>query len=172
MAKVLLFIGFSLLFFLFFAIAICSAVCRMVEYVKKSAFSLSRNRKTSSVALPYPKAKPTSSQGWCYLILGLNISCLSLCWNFRLFSSERKVACIYVILVRSVLHIYTIGLYIYTFHPFAVTLFPTRVSHPLLTVSTTCSRVPEETPPTVCTRLVARVHTHFLFSACTSCSFA
>jgi len=62
-AKVLLFIGFSLLFSLFFAIAICSAVCRMVGYVKKYAFSLSRNRKTSSVALPYPKAKVTSALG-------------------------------------------------------------------------------------------------------------
>ena len=34
-------------------------------------------------------------------------------------------------------------------------------AHPLLTVSTTYSRVSEETPPTVCTRLAALVHTPF-----------
>ena len=66
--------------------------------------------------------------------------------------------------MRSVLHIYAVGLYIYTLPPFAVTLFPTRVPHPLLGVSTTYSRVSEETPPTVCTRLAACVHTPFRFS--------
>ena len=71
---------------------------------------------------------------------------------------------IYAILVRSVLHIYAVGLYIYTLPPFAVTLFPTRVPHPLSGVSTTYSRVSEETPPTVCTRLAACVHTPFRFS--------
>ena len=42
-------------------------------------------------------------------------SYLSTFQNFRLFSFKRKVACIYTILARSILHIYTVGLYNYAF---------------------------------------------------------
>ena len=120
--------------------------------------------KTSSVVLPHLRDEPTLALRWIVFICWLMFSNLLVSWNFRLFSSEREVAHIYAILVRSVLHIYAVGLYIYTLPPFAVTLFPTRVPHPLSGVSTTYSRVSEETPPTVCTRLAVRVHTVFPFS--------
>ena len=59
----------------------------------------------------------------CFLI----ISGLYTFQNFRSFSFERKAAPIYAILVRSVLHIYAVGLYNYTFHPFSVTSPSVRV---------------------------------------------
>ena len=124
---------------------------------------MSKNRKTSFVVLPYLRDESTLALRWMVFIYWLMFNDLSTIWKFRLFSFERKVAPIYAILVRSVLHIYAVGLYIYTLPPFAVTLFPTRVPHPLLGISTLYSRVSEETPPTVCTRLAACVHTPFRF---------
>ena len=59
--------------------------------------------------------------------LMLNISYLMVVPKFCIFSSERKVAHIYAILTRSVLHIYTVGLYNYAFHLFLVTSSPVRV---------------------------------------------
>ena len=52
---------------------------------------------------------------------------LSTCWNFHVFSSERKFAPIYTIFARSILHIYTVGLYKYTFHQFSATSPPVRM---------------------------------------------
>ena len=61
------------------------------------------------------------------LICLLIVRNLSTFQNPRLFSSERKAAPIYAILARSVLHIYAVGLYNYTFHPFSVTSPSVRV---------------------------------------------
>jgi len=95
--------------------------------VKNFTFPLSRNRKTSSVFLPHPKDGVTLIPRWRASIYQLMLNNLSTLWIFRVFSSERKVAHIYAILMRSVLHIYTVGLYNYAFHLFLVTSPPVRV---------------------------------------------
>ena len=63
----------------------------------------------------HPKAEPALSQGWRYIILGLNISYLRSGWNFAHFSTKRNFVSIYAILTRSVLYIYAEQLYIYAF---------------------------------------------------------
>ena len=77
---------------------------------------------------------PPSSQGWsdlgpkmAYIHYRLRPNDLSNLQISHIFSSKRKVAPIYTILMRSVLHIYAVGLYNYAFHPFSVTSSPVRV---------------------------------------------
>ena len=95
--------------------------------VKTFAFPLSKNRKTSSPALPHLKDEQTLALRWITSSYRLKFNGLHSIQNFCVFSSERKVACIYAILARSVLHKYTVGVYKYTFHSLSVTSSPARV---------------------------------------------
>ena len=83
--------------------------------------------KQSSPLYPYLKVKVCLALWWCHLIHRLMFNDLSTFQNFRLFSPKRKVACIYAILARSVLHIYAVGLYNYAFRPFSGTFSSVRV---------------------------------------------
>ena len=108
------------------------AALKMTETVSKTIvkniiFPLSRNRKIPSVFLLHPKDGVTLILRRCKPTYLLTLNNLYTLWNSRVFSSERKVTPIYAILMRSVLHIYTVGLYNYTFHPFSVTSSPVRV---------------------------------------------
>ena len=77
---------------------------------------------------------PPSSKGWSDLnpkmmqtYLPINAQQLIHSLKFSCIFVRKKVTPIYAILMRSVLHIYTVGLYNYTFHPFSVTSSPVRV---------------------------------------------
>ena len=83
--------------------------------------------KQSSPLYPYLKVKVCLALWWCHLIHRLMFNDLSTFQNFRLFSPKRKVAHIYAILARSVLHIYAVGLYNYAFRPFSGTFSSVRV---------------------------------------------
>ena len=78
--------------------------------------------------------------------------------KIRIFPSKRKVAYKYAILVRSVLHIYAVGLYKYAFCTFAVTSFFYLCAHPLLAVCTNQG---------VCVHKVSRPCAHGQESMCT-----
>ena len=108
------------------------AALKMTETVSKTIvkniiFPLSRNRKIPSVILLHPRDGVTLAQRWHTSSYRLKPNDLSNLWISHIFSSKRKVAPIYTILMRSVLHIYAVGLYNYAFHPFSVTSSPVRV---------------------------------------------
>ena len=108
------------------------AALKMTETVSKTIvkniiFPLSRNRKIPSVILLHPRDGVTLILRRCKPTYLLTLNNLYTLWNSRVFSSERKVTPIYTILMRSVLHIYAVGLYNYAFHPFSVTSSPVRV---------------------------------------------
>ena len=76
---------------------------------------LVKKQKKASLFFAHLRVKASLPLLWCYLVYVLMFSDLSAIRIFRVFSSERKVACIYTILARSILHIYAEWLYNYTF---------------------------------------------------------